>query len=78
MRGENLLLASKALGVAPLWLALGKGPIEPSLDDLKMFDDLWVYSLQFDRALLERYRTLSATQRNLCQLAFLEQLEKFT
>lgn len=77
MRGENLLTASKALTVAPLWLATGKGSIEPRVDDVKMFDDLWAKSLQFDDCLLDRYRRLTATQRNLCQLAFLEQLEKF-
>ena len=77
VRGENLLIAAKVLGVSPLWLALGKGPVQPEQDDLKMFDDFWVAELQFDSTLLTTYRSLTATQRNLCQLAYKEQVEKF-
>ena len=77
VRGENLLIAAKVLAVSPLWLALGKGPVQPGQDDLKMFDDFWVVELQFDSTLLATYRSLTATQRNLCQLAFKEQVEKF-
>ena len=77
VRGENLLIAAKVVGVSPLWLALGKGPMQPGVEDLKMFDDCWVMELQFESNLLATYRTLTATQRNLCQLAFKEQVEKF-
>lgn len=77
VRGENLLIAAKVLAVSPLWLALGKGQMQPGKDDLKMFDDFWVIELQFDSTLLATYRSLTATQRNLCQLSFKEQVERF-
>lgn len=81
IKGEPLLLAARALGVTPDWLATGKGQMLAGADDFAIvskaqepkagYEVYWPFEL-VDR---ERYMALSSAQRHLAQVRMMDEIE---
>jgi len=82
IKGEPLLLAAKALGVTPEWLATGRGPRDASdvrpvsiaytQETAQAFGNPWPFELVSQA----RYESLTPAQKHQAQVRMMDEIEK--